>query len=134
MLYFINIFESLLKFLKREDNWITYDSITQLFGEVIIDVTDSDYQGDTRLLIKRHGKYGILIFGWGSCSGCDALEGCSSDQDYYDLISSLENDIKLFETLDQAKEWVSNDMERELSYYYHIEEWNDFKKKVLALK
>ncbi len=53
----------------------TYDDlITSMEVEVLIEVSDDDYQGDTRALVKDGNRYGVLTFGWGSCSGCDALQ------------------------------------------------------------
>ena len=104
-----------------------YDPIIQSFGDVLVQVDDNDYSGDTRALLRKDGRYGFLNFGWRSCSGCDGLQACSSYEDVEDLITSLKGDIKWFDTLAQAQAYIANDEERQGSYYYHQEEWEKFK-------
>lgn len=109
-----------------------YNPIIQSFGDVLIQVDDNDYQGDTKVLLHKDGRYGFLNFGWGSCSGCDGLQACSSFREIEELIQELERDIKWFDSLSDVKAYVGNDADREGSYYYHADEWAEFKKKVLA--
>jgi hypothetical protein len=104
-----------------------YTPIIRSFGEVLVQVDDEDWSGDTRVLLRKKGRYGFLNFGWGSCSGCDALQACDSYEDVDQLISELKNDIKWFNTLAEAQAYIANDEEREGSYYYHEDEWNQFK-------
>ena len=66
-----------------------YQPIVDSFGNVLIQVDDADYQGDTRVLYEKDGKYGYLNFGWGSCSGCDALQACCNIEEIQELINSL---------------------------------------------
>jgi hypothetical protein len=65
------------------DYWYTYYSYNELIDsmevDVLVEVSDDDYQGDTRILLKQGESFGILTFGWGSCSGCDALQGACDD-------------------------------------------------------
>ena len=42
-------------------------------AEIVLAADDQDYQGDSYVLYRRGDSFGVLIFGWGSCSGCDAL-------------------------------------------------------------
>ena len=58
-------------------SWKTdYTSILNQFGYIVIKVDDDDYQGDSRVLYEGYkDEVGYLQFGWGSCSGCDALQG-----------------------------------------------------------
>lgn len=110
-----------------------YDPIIRFFGQVLAQVNDDDYSGDTRVLLRKDDRYGFLIFGWGSCCGCDALQVCSSYQEIDDLISKLENDIKWFDTLTEAQAYIADDQERQGSYYYHQEEWDEFKAAVASV-
>jgi hypothetical protein len=74
-----------------------YYPILQMIGEIILKVDDDEYQGDSRVIYKRGGKeYGLLIFGWGSCSGCDALQSCDSWEEVHDLAKSLEAKTQWF--------------------------------------
>ena len=107
-----------------------YQPILEEFGNIIIQIDDNDYQGDSRVLLQNDNKYGILIFGWGSCSGCDALQGCDSYEEIDELIQDIYNDIKWFDTLLDCKSWVKN-RDWELQYSYHCDETKAFIDKVL---
>lgn len=66
--------------MKKIENHVifNYDEIIDTFEcEVLVEESDDDYQGDTYVFLRNDDMYGILIFGWGSCSGCDALESIS---------------------------------------------------------
>ncbi len=55
--------------------------------------TFGDYQGDYAIIFKRDNEFGFLVLGYGSCSGCDAMEACSSEEEYVDLMHSVINSI-----------------------------------------
>jgi hypothetical protein len=59
----------------------------------LVEVSDADYQGDTRMLLRQGERYGVLTFGWGSCSGCDALQACNTVEEVTALRDQLWNDI-----------------------------------------
>jgi hypothetical protein len=107
-----------------------YQPIVDSFGTVLIQVDDNDYQGDSRVIYEKDGKYGYLNFGWGSCSGCDALQACDSYDDIESLISELENDIKWFDSLDDLKAYFTS-KDWELDYSWHSDETKEFVKQVL---
>jgi hypothetical protein len=65
---------------------------------ILLRVDDEGYQGDSRLILRDGPRYGVLIFGWGSCSGCDALQACQSMREIEELREKLNSDIKWFET------------------------------------
>lgn len=112
-------------------NWIyDYQPILNAIGNVLIQVDDDDYQGDSRLLYEKEGKFGYLIFGWGSCSGCDALQACESMNDVQDLIDGLVNDVKWFDSLGELKEYFK-EKDWELEYSWHSSETKEFIEKVL---
>lgn len=55
----------------------SYDPILNDLGKVLFKLDEGSYSGDTRLIYTdSNSRYGILTFGWGSCSGCDALQSC----------------------------------------------------------
>lgn len=62
--------------------------------EIVIQVDEAGYQGDSFVLFRNGVQYGILTFGWGSCSGCDALQGCSSLADVGNLRDSIHSGIQ----------------------------------------
>jgi hypothetical protein len=71
--------------------------LNALRGQIIIKIDDHDYQGDSYLLYNGYdgnNHYGILIFGWGSCSGCDALLSCDTWEEVETLRKHLEASVK----------------------------------------
>ena len=91
---------------KFEDEYLSpicdYQPIINDFGKVVIQIDDKNYSGDSRILYDNDTRYGetrtigILIFGWGSCSGCDALQACNSYAEVDKLIAELRNKILWF--------------------------------------
>src|SRR5262249_9459299 len=84
--------------LNDEDGYFCvscYEPMIAAFGRFIVGADDADYQGDSYRLIadgdEPGQRYGMLIFGWGSCSGCDALQACSSVQEVQELMDRLQD-------------------------------------------
>ena len=111
-----------------------YTPIINNFGEVILREDEDDYQGDTHAVIKSDNKFGYLVFGWGSCSGCDSLQACETYEEIQELMDSLYNDIKWFESFNSLKEYINNDDIQELKYHYHNEVFHEFKNKLNKIK
>lgn len=85
-----------------------YQPILDAFGQIVIQVDDDDYQGDTRVLYRDRDNYGWLQFGWGSCSGCDALQACDTYADVQELIDDLQASIKWFDSPLKALVYFEN--------------------------
>ncbi len=79
-----------------------YQPILNEFGEILVQVDDQDYQGDSRVLYRDGSRFGWLQFGWGSCSGCDSLLACGSMEDVQELIGQLQSEIKWFDSKKEA--------------------------------
>jgi len=93
-----------------------YQPIIENLGTVLIQVDDQYYQGDTRVIYLKDNKYGYLNFGWGSCSGCDVLQGCGNMADIQELMDGMNESIKWFDSLADLKEYFkSKDWELEYS-------------------
>lgn len=85
---------------------------------ILLQVDDDDYQGDSYLLLQVGPKFGILIFGWGSCSGCDALQGCNSYEEVETLRQELFAKIRWFADGILCLEYVNtHDWEGEFSWF-----------------
>lgn len=110
-----------------------YQPIIDEIGNVLIQVDDNDYQGDSRVLYEKDGKYGYLIFGWGSCSGCDSLQACNNTKDIQELIDGLVNDVTWFDSLEELQKHFSG-KDWELEYCWQADETKDFIAKVLEYR
>jgi hypothetical protein len=95
-----------------------YQPIIEDFGKVIVQVDDNNYQGDTRVLLKKGRRYGVLIFGWGSCSGCDALQACKTKKQVDDLIEEMWKSIHWAGPKGMLKWFLEKDWEVEWSFHY----------------
>ncbi len=111
-----------------------YQPIICSFGTVLVQVDQDDYQGDSYVLLQNADRYGFLVFGWGSCSGCDALQSCETFAGIDELISDLERDVKWFDSLAAAVTYIADHEQRRLSFYAHCEEWPDFVNQVVAFQ
>jgi hypothetical protein len=69
----------------------SYQPLLESIGHEVVLQRDSDgYQGDSLVLFRSEaGRWGVLTFGWGSCSHCDALEGCNDMVDLEALREDL---------------------------------------------
>jgi hypothetical protein len=89
------------------EDYPSYDEMVRALGDIVVQVDDDDYQGDSRYLIRSGERFGYVNIGWGSCSGCDALQACTTVKDVQDLFDDIEGSIKWFDSLDEAREWLS---------------------------
>ena len=110
-----------------------YQPIIDEIGNVLIQIDDNGYSGDSRILFEKDGKYGFLIFGWGSCSGCDMLQSCSTMKEIQDLMDGLVNEVEWFDSLEELQKYFK-EKDWELEYSWHIEEGKLFIQKVLDYK
>jgi hypothetical protein len=98
---------------------LSYTPIIKGLGEVLVREDSNDYQGDTYALLKKGRKYGLIIFGWGSCSGCDALQACNTWNDLQDLIDSMERSVQWFDGKGAARKYFDeHDWEGDYSWHY----------------
>ena len=109
-----------------------YDPMIASFGDILLKVDDDDYQGDSRVLYKKDGLYGVLVFGWGSCSGCDALQGCQSVAELDELIADTRNLIRWADK-EGTQAYLRDSEARKGEYSYHEKETREFYEKAIAL-
>lgn len=103
-----------------------YNPMLQSFGyEVLLQIDDRDYQGDSRLLFEDGERIGYLNFGWGSCSGCDSLQACNSMKDIDELRTKLHESIQWFDNRAAAAKWF-HEHDWEGDYGWHEEEQKRF--------
>ena len=86
-----------MKDFRKDDKYLYYGygDLLESFGlEVIKSEVVGSYEGDYLNLFKDGNRYGYLMFGYGSCSGCDALEAINND---YEQVKELRDG--LFESI-----------------------------------
>jgi len=91
--------------LENQGAWFgtgDYQPMLDSFGTILAQEDEANYQGDSLVLYQSESRFGILSFGWGSCSGCDALQACDSIEEVEELRLELFNSIKWFDSLDEA--------------------------------
>ena len=85
----------------------SYDEIVDSFGyESDLAAVLGEWQGDYVYLLKDGDRRGILVVGYGSCSGCDVLEGCQGPSEVRSLASKLYGSIRWFDDLTGLKLWL----------------------------
>ena len=77
---------------------LSYHQIVDGFGvTVLAHEAVGDYQGDYLYLLKDGERFGFLVVGYGSCSGCDALEAvlsCRSvGEDLFESVQELADSL-----------------------------------------
>lgn len=81
----------------KDDCRLYSDLIDSFELDSLVEQHDDDWQGDSRYLFSdpnKDNRYGILIYGWGSCAGCDALDACDSHNERVELRDQLFDSIK----------------------------------------
>ena len=98
-----------------ERGYYDYEPIINSFGRNVLQIDTEGYQGDSWVLYDNIDydfnlreptrKIGYLEYGWGSCSGCDALQACNSIDEVQELADELEQSIKWFDGYKEALDW-----------------------------
>lgn len=107
-----------------------YDQIVATQGEVIKDWVIGHWQGDYVYLLKNKDLYSLVVVGYGSCTGCDALQSCNNDQEFNELYEDIIRRIVW-----GTKQDMLNDLNNEENnrWYYHEDEWVDIRKDVIEI-
>jgi len=104
---YLGSYESIMKtaLCIRED-WFYPDSV-----EIVVKHDEGSYQGDSMALLKRWKEYYIANWGWGSCSGCDALEASSENPDsLIELVLDYQSSLSpKLETKMEVLEYISKE-------------------------
>ena len=83
-----------------------YDDLVGEFGDILLSVSEDNWQGDTWYLLQSGTRYGYLSVGWGSCSGCDALQGADTWDEVNELRDSLRSGIHWEVGPDGLMKWM----------------------------
>lgn len=103
------------------------------FDQILHEHEEGDYQGDSYLLVSKDGRLGYLVYGWGSCSGCDAAQAVCSQEDANDLRDEIWGGIRWFDSSTEALNYFTG-TDFELHFYGSRETFKtDFLDKVIDL-
>jgi hypothetical protein len=122
---------------EKKEEWQSefdeYDYVPMLkeIGNIVLQVDEDDYQGDSWVLYDNDEKIGYLNFGWGSCSGCDALQACTTISEAQSLFDDLMSSVKWFGNIDEAIEYFESDARR-MDYAWSYQDFRDFVHKSTA--
>jgi hypothetical protein len=84
--------------MERHFGGPSYSSLTALIGAPLLSAMVGSPQGDVYELVRgADGRVGFLCFGYGSCSGCDAIEACNSYGDLAEVFERLRDDVRWFD-------------------------------------
>ena len=105
---------------------VDYGQIVNSWGYEVLDLSmTGSYQGDYEALLRdKDGRYGIVVFGYGSCSGCDALQAVEpwgDDGDWtavIELRDSLARDVRWFDTATDAATWIDTALDSDGSNWW----------------
>ena len=100
--------------------------------EVLSDHVFGSYQGDMLFVVRDGARVGAVVVGYGSCSGCDALEAAERSDDWdkppheaiagneemQNLAWSIRRDVK-WGTPDQLRAALNSDLE----WYAHEDDF-----------
>jgi hypothetical protein len=108
-----------------------YDPLLNSFGwDIVLKVDDGDYQGDSRVLYRDGDRYGLLVFGWGSCSGCDSLQACSTLEEVDEFRTTLRDQTIWKESREEMLAFV-RDRDWESQHSWNDDETKEFVQKAM---
>lgn len=107
-----------------------YQPMIDAFGNMVAQQEIGSYQGDTLVLYDNDGRIGFLVFGWGSCSGCDALQACDNIEEVQELCDDLQRRIEWFNSKEDALKWAK-EKDWETEWFLYEEEGNEFVQKII---
>lgn len=106
----------------------SYDSMVGSVGTIIKNWDLGYYQGDYIYLLKNSDKIGFTVIGYGSCSGCDALEGCENQEEVDELKESIIKGI-FWGTAEEVKSYITSDNANR--WYFNDDEWKNIRPEIL---
>lgn len=99
-----------------EPAYPSYEAIVASWGfEVVEFNTFGYYQGDHAVLLRDGDRWGVTVFGYGSCSGCDALQdiigyrdetGWATRPEVVELSDGLREAVQWFDSRAEMVAWL----------------------------
>lgn len=107
----------------------SYTTLVGSAGTIIKEWTIGDWEGDQVYLLKNNDRFGFVVVGYGSCSYCDALESCSSQEDVDELKADIVRSI-FWGTAEEVEAYAFNDDANR--WYFHEHDWKTIKRELKA--
>lgn len=112
--------------VEQHDNIQSYDDIIDLtweYEKILFKEYIGSYQGDLVVIFEDNGKFGLLVQGYGSCTGCDELIGIVYDhndgRDVTDQLNGISQ--RMFDSImwhDSLDDLAETALERNGNYWY----------------
>ena len=117
----------------KEDYWSCSAGYEDAFGdcEKLLWEAVGDYQGDYFALLKGpDGRYGFVVIGYGSCSGCDGLEAVrgygeegieareAKLKEVAEYLNGIRDGVHWEPTKERMKEYLQKECDREMKETY----------------
>lgn len=84
-----------------------YGPMLAAIAPIRLQVDENNYQGDSWVLYRDAARgWGFLVFGWGSCSGCDLLQACNQWEETASLFGELKKAVKWFRTAGECLDYM----------------------------
>lgn len=107
-----------------------YESLVASAGEIVGAWNIGDWQGDEVYLLKNGDQYGFIVVGYGSCSGCDALQACENQEEVDELKQSIVDEI-VWGSKEYIYDYIfSVEANR---WYFHEDQWDEIKDELKTL-
>lgn len=96
----------------------SYREIADKIATVMNEWDIGSYQGDTVFLLADGDRRGLLIQGYGSCSGCDALQAVNTPAEAQDLIDDMVRNVHWEDSPGALARWIdARDWAGQWSWY-----------------
>lgn len=124
------------EFISLRGEITDYTPMVQSMGNIVVRSDIGSYSGDSIFMLQDRNdasSYGLLTFGWGSCSGCDALQQCSNVEELQQLYDNIQSQIKWFDSVNELKKYIhSKDWELEFIYMIDKDDVDSFIQEVMS--
>lgn len=105
----------------------SWETLVSEWGYEIIDSRFcGDYHGDYVALLDDGLRLGLAVVGYGSCSGCDALQACESPEEVAGLSEGVRSDVRWFATPAEFAAYVEDRTDTGTDWYWYEREINEF--------
>ncbi len=121
---------------------VNYENIVKSWGkQVLAFETTGSYQGDHWALLKNaYNQFGFYRTGYGSCSGCDELDGLFDYSDYTDdhdkmneagrqkwsdVVNAHAEGVRWFDTAEEFVSWLESSDRSGSDWFWHDDEFTE---------